>query len=185
MEILRKLNTATTIYFPMIKAGSQDFAQGGDWTPVAVDTQYSIDGAAFGNTNSTPSHEGNGIWSLALLQGEVNGSVIAITVIDAATKAVEDQAIIISTYGATGAEHLFNWLIDTLWRRGLALIRASSDGEAVGTRNPLWMLSKLINRVHPSGSNIVITEEDDSTPYWSQAVTTDPGAEPTTEVNTN
>ncbi len=99
MEALRKHNTSTTIYFPMIKAGEQNFAQGGDWTPAAVDTQVSIDGGAFANSNNLPAHEGSGMWSLVLDAAEVNGKVIAVAVIDAATKAVEDQSVLVATYG--------------------------------------------------------------------------------------
>lgn len=102
MEILRKHNTATTIFFPMINRGAQDFDLG-DWTPVAADTKYSIDGGAFANTTNTPAHEGQGIWSLVLTAGEVNGAIIAISIIDSATKSVEDQAIIIATYGNASA----------------------------------------------------------------------------------
>ena len=98
-EELRLHNTATTIYFPMIKAGVQDFAQGGDWTPAAADTKLSLDGGAFANSTNLPTHEGQGIWSLLLAAGEVNGKVMVMSIIDAATKAVEDQAIIVATYG--------------------------------------------------------------------------------------
>ncbi|KKN15246.1 hypothetical protein LCGC14_0987910 [marine sediment metagenome] len=99
MEALRKHNTSTTVYFPMIKAGEQNFAQGGDWTPAAADTQVSIDGGAFANSNNLPAHEGSGMWSLVLDAAEVNGKVIAVAIIDAATKAVEDQSILVATYG--------------------------------------------------------------------------------------
>lgn len=105
MEVLRKYSTATSVYFPMIKAGAQDFAQGGDWTPVAADTKISIDGGAFANTTNVPVHEGQGIWSLLLDDGasEIDGKIIVISIIDAATKAVEDQAILIATYGNASA----------------------------------------------------------------------------------
>lgn len=99
MEILRVRNVATSIYFPMIKAGAQDFAQGGDWTPVAADTKVSIDGAAFANSDAVPVHEGQGIWSLALTGAEINGKITVVGIVDAVTKAVEDQAILVATYG--------------------------------------------------------------------------------------
>ncbi len=107
MPIQRKYGVATTIYFPLIDAGAVDFES----TPVsfvAADTQFSEDGAVFANTNSTPSHEGNGIYSLALLGTELEGATIAITVIDAATKTWEDQAILIETYGDPSALHEFD-----------------------------------------------------------------------------
>lgn len=103
MEILTLRNAAVTIYFPMINRGAQDFDLG-DWTPVAADTKYSVDGGAFANTTNPPAHEGQGIWSLVLTAGEVNGKRTAISIIDSATKSVEDQALIISTFGdATAA----------------------------------------------------------------------------------
>lgn len=103
MEVLRKYAVADVVYFPMIKAGSQDFAQGGDWTPIAADTRVSIDGGAFNNTDAVPVHEGQGMWSLALTSGEHTGKIIAISIVDSATKAVEDQAILIATYGNASA----------------------------------------------------------------------------------
>ena len=104
MEELRLHNTTTTIYFPMIKAGVQDFAQGGDWTPAAADTKLSLDGGAFANSTNLPAHEGQGIWSLVLTAGELNGKTMVMSIIDAATKAVEDQSIVVSTYGNAAAQ---------------------------------------------------------------------------------
>ncbi len=104
MEAWRKRNTATVIYFPMIKVGEQNFAQGADWTPVAADTKFSKDGAAFANTANLPAHEGQGIWSLSLDAGEVDGKVTSIGVVDAVTKAVEDQAVLVATYGDASSE---------------------------------------------------------------------------------
>lgn len=104
MEVWRKYGVATTVLVPLIDAGAQDFES----TPVsfvATDTQISKDEGAFGNTGSTPAHEGNGIYSLALTSTEMEAARIAITIIDAATKEWEDQAIIITTYGHESAEH--------------------------------------------------------------------------------
>lgn len=107
MEVFRKYNVATTLLFPLIDRGTQDFES----TPVsfvAADTQISKDEGVFGNTGSTPAHEGNGIYSLALTATEMQAARISITVIDAATKTWEDQAIIISTYGNASAQHAFD-----------------------------------------------------------------------------
>lgn len=104
MEIERKYGEATTILFPLIDRGTLDFES----TPVsfvAADTQISKDEGAFANTGSTPSHEGNGIYSLALTATEMQAARIVITCIDAATKTWEDQAIIIITYGHPSAQY--------------------------------------------------------------------------------
>lgn len=96
MEILARYGIQQTLYFPLIDAGTTDF----EATPVtfaAGDTQYSIDGGAFANTSNNPAHEGKGIYSLTLTASELSGSRIVVTIIDSATKAWEDQALIITT----------------------------------------------------------------------------------------
>jgi len=101
MEVLRQYGTATTILFPLITRGAQDFET--TITFVAADTQISKNEAAFANTGSVPVHEGNGIFSLALTATEMQAARIVITCIDAATKVWEDQAIIIQTFGNASA----------------------------------------------------------------------------------
>lgn len=98
MEIGRKKNQAATIYFPLITAGGTDF----DATPLsfsAGDVKVSLDGAAFSNTTNLPAHVGGGIYSLALTAAELNADDIVVTLIDSATKAWEDQAVLIVTRG--------------------------------------------------------------------------------------
>lgn len=107
MEILRKYGEATTILFPLVDAGAADF----EATPVTFatgDTQISKDEAAFANATNNPAHEGRGIYSLALTAAEMQAARIVITIIDSATKAWEDQALVISTYGNASAQHAFD-----------------------------------------------------------------------------
>jgi hypothetical protein len=104
MAELRKYGAEATIYFPLVDAGAVDF----EATPVsfaAGDTQVSKDGGAFANTSNNPAHEGNGIYSLVLTSTEMEAAVVVVTVVDSATKAWEDQAIIIDTYGNASAQH--------------------------------------------------------------------------------
>jgi hypothetical protein len=104
MEIQRQYNTATTVLFPLVDRGSDDFES----TPVtfsAADTQISKDEGTFANTGSTPAHEGNGMYSLALTATEMSAARIMITCIDSATKTWEDQAVLIATYGNSSAQH--------------------------------------------------------------------------------
>ncbi len=96
MEIQARYGIEQTFYFPLIDAGAVDFES----TPVtfaAGDTQRSLDGAAFANCTNNPSHEGNGIYSLTLTAAEMSATRIVVTIIDSATKAWEDQALLIST----------------------------------------------------------------------------------------
>lgn len=184
MEILRKRNTGTTIYFPMIKAGSQDFALNTDWTPASGDCQYSVDGAAFANTTNLPSHEGNGVWSLALVAGEVNGKVTAISIVDSATKAVEDQALLVGTYGDSSAQHPLNVVADYIIRRTFQGACDSSDGDSKTGRSLLGAIAKLVNKIASSGGTLTIYEDDDTTSLFTQGVTTTPGADPITTLDT-
>lgn len=107
MEILRLHNTATTIYFPLVDFGATDFES----TPVTVadgDAQRSIDGAAFSDT-ANPVHEGGGIYSIALVAGDLNGALIVVRIIDqSGPKLWEDTAVIIATYGNASAQHAFD-----------------------------------------------------------------------------
>lgn len=102
MEVQRPRAKATTILFPLIDRGTMDF-ESTPVTFVAADTQISKDEGAFTNTGSTPSHEGNGIYSLALTAVEMTADRIVITCIDGTDpKLWEDQAILIQTRALAG-----------------------------------------------------------------------------------
>jgi hypothetical protein len=111
MELLRKYNTATTIYFPLISVGTANFITSA--THAAGDTQIIKDGGAAANTTNAFAHEGNGIYSLALTATEMQAAKIQVTVIDQGTKAYSDQAIILATYGNASAELVFDLSVAT------------------------------------------------------------------------
>ena len=99
MEILAKYGIQQTIYFPMIVAGGTDFAVAADWTPAATDAFLSIDGSTWTQCNNTVAIAvtGAAMWKLTLEATECHGTRIAIAIVDSATKAVEDQGIIVNT----------------------------------------------------------------------------------------
>lgn len=107
MVFLRKYGVASTIDFPMIKRGVVDFAVSADWTPAAGDCKISKDEGADANSANLPAAPTSttGKWKLALTATEMQAARIAITIIDAATKAVEDQFLIIETYGNASAQY--------------------------------------------------------------------------------
>lgn len=111
MELLRLYGTQTDIYFPLIKAASANFAVSGDYTHASGDVKVSKDGGAAATATNSPSAitMGNGaMWKLTLTATEMQAALIMVTIIDASTKAVEDQAILINTYGNASAQHEFN-----------------------------------------------------------------------------
>jgi hypothetical protein len=103
---LTKYAVATHYYIPLIKRASVDFAVGADWTPAAGDVKISIDGGAAANVTNLPTAitMGNTAeWDFSLTSGEMTGKKISITVSDSATKVVEDQMILIETFGNASA----------------------------------------------------------------------------------
>lgn len=102
-----KYGQSKTILFALIDRGTQDFEN----TPVtfsAGDVKIIKDEGSAANTTNLPTHEGNGVYSLVLDATEMEAARIAVTLIDSATKAWEDHAIFIETYGNVSAEHLFD-----------------------------------------------------------------------------
>ena len=113
-SLLAKYATALTIQFPMIKAGTTDFAISTDWTPVTGDTKITLDGADVVNTTNSPASvggTGSALWSLTLTAAELTSKRSTVQIIDAATKMVVDNAIIIETYGNASAQYPFDFSI--------------------------------------------------------------------------
>lgn len=89
---------ATTIDFPMVLANDSDFAGASDWTPETGDCKISKDGGNFANTTNLPvalGGSGSKLWSLVLTATEMDAERVSVQIVDSATKAVEDQCLII------------------------------------------------------------------------------------------
>ncbi|MGE3620739.1 MAG: hypothetical protein AB7L84_09780, partial [Acidimicrobiia bacterium] len=110
---LRKYATGSgaDLYVPIIKRDSIDFAVAADWTPAAGDVKVSKDGGAAANIGTLPTAVTMGntaMWKFVLSDAELTCKTLAIFVADAATKAVEDQAVVVETYGHASALHPFD-----------------------------------------------------------------------------
>lgn len=89
---------ATTIDFPMVLANDSDFAGPSDWTPEPGDCKISKDGGNITDTTNLPvaiGGSGSKLWSLTLTADETDAEHIAIQIVDAQPKAVEDQCLIL------------------------------------------------------------------------------------------
>jgi hypothetical protein len=96
MEIFRDYGVGFTFVAPIIKAGTDDFAVSGDWTPATGDVMISKDGAAFSNIGTLPSAATAGwLWTVSATEAECYFG--AIRVVDSATKAVKDQFFMFRT----------------------------------------------------------------------------------------
>lgn len=132
MIILRKYGVATHVYVPIVKRAVVDFAVSADWTPAAGDVKISKDGGAAANVTSLPTAITMGntaMWDFSLTATEMQAAQVNITVADAATKAVEDQMILIDTYGNASARHPVD-LSDSV-RAGLTAL-PNAAAEAAG-----------------------------------------------------
>lgn len=105
MMLLAKYNTATDFYIPMVKRGVVDLAVSADWTPATGDVKLSKDGGTDANIGTLPSAPASTTakWKFTFTGSELSCKILMVTVIDSATKAVEDQSFIIHTYGHASA----------------------------------------------------------------------------------
>ncbi len=111
MPYLRKYNTllvagTTAIRIPIIKRAVVDFAVGADWTPAAGDVKIAIDNTAPANVTNLPTAtaSGNGaFWEFVLTAAELTSKQSVVTIVDSATKAIEDQSFTVETFGNASA----------------------------------------------------------------------------------
>lgn len=100
------LASGTRINIPIVKRGVVDYAVGADWTPAAGDVKVSLDGGAAANVTNLPTAIAMGntaYWQFVLTAAELTCKQCIVTVADSATKAVEDQAFLVETYGNASA----------------------------------------------------------------------------------
>lgn len=134
MADLYKYGVATHLYKPVIKRGVVDFALGADWTPAAGDVKISKDGGAAANVTNLPTAITMGntaLWDFSLTTTEMQAAKVRITIADAPTKAVEDVAFEIDTYGNASAEHAAD--LDNSTSLGLTNLDATTSSRASQT----------------------------------------------------
>jgi hypothetical protein len=108
MAYLSKYGVARKIRIPMVKRGVVDHAVSADWTPSAGDVKISKDGGAAANVTNLPTAIAMGnstIWEFSLTATEMQAAEVNVTIGDSATKAVEDSAFDIETYGNASGQH--------------------------------------------------------------------------------
>jgi len=131
MFLLAKYGVQTSFRFAVIKSSSSDLAATGDWTPATGDTKISKDGGNVANTSNNPSAvggTGSVLWSITLTAAELQAAEVVIQIVDSATKAIEDQTLVIYTYGHASAKIQAD-LSDSVWLglTGGSTIKAKTD----------------------------------------------------------
>lgn len=131
MELLRKYGVGVSFEAPMIKRNVVDFAVGADWTPAAGDVKVIKDGGSPTNIGTLPTAvaSGNGAtWLWTLSATEMQAARVAIVVVDAATKAVEDNELNLLTFGNASA-----YFVSDLAAAALASDVTKWNGTALAT----------------------------------------------------
>lgn len=159
----------------------------------AGDIKVIRDGVVLGNSTNLPSLvSGQKTWRLALTAAEVTAKTIMLQLADQDGPVFVDDVFKIQTFGdalsaipnipatlasgAINASELLN-IADAILKRDFSAI----SGEAA--RSLLNAARAIRNNVYVSGSNLIVTKEDDSTIAWQGALTTDPTASPITGIN--
>lgn len=190
MELLARYATQSTFYFPVVKAGVTDFAGAADWTPVAGDAKLSRDGGNVAPTTNSPvavSGAGGALWALTLTAAELTAARVAVQIVDSPAKAVEDQALLVATYGHASAAYAFDFSLSAAGIADVILTRpiSSVEGGSHPFRSLYGLIAKLVNKTSIAGNTMTITQTDDATPVATQALTRDATAEPVVSVDTN
>lgn len=167
--MLYPYGVATTIYFPLIKAGVNNFAVAADYTYAAGDFKIIKDGGAAANPTNTPTAitSGNGgIWKLDLTATEMQAAQIMVTAIDAAAKAIEDQAIFLQTYGVgQGIVNINDWA-DQILKRGVATGEATADADSLTD-----LILMALNSEYLSSTQLRIYRTDGVTTHRDKTIT--------------
>jgi len=171
MAELRKYNTATEIYFPLVTFGESDFdttIDGSNDVFVLGDVQYSIDGTSFTNSNVLPEHIGNGMYKLELTAAELLGSNIIITIKSQDDpKKWEDQGVNISTYGNASAGIVFDLGSSFETQLTAVLMSDLAQGAPSATASIVYAINFLYelgrNRAVTSGTELAIYKDDGTT----------------------
>ncbi|OLE52112.1 MAG: hypothetical protein AUG51_19335 [Acidobacteria bacterium 13_1_20CM_3_53_8] len=161
--IERKYGVATTIDLPMIKRGVADYAVSADWTPAAGDCKISKDEGADANTTNLPSAVASATakWKLDLTATEMQAKRIFITIIDQGTKAVEDQSVIIETYGHASAQSPVDY--DNAASLGLtnldAAVSSRSTYAGADTAGTTTLLSRIASALTITGGKVDVNDK--------------------------
>ncbi len=118
---------------------------------------------------------------LAAIQSAANAIKLKTDSLTFTTSGKVDATLTLATDVAAAVA---NRIADHVLRRNSANARASSYGDALSFRSSLGAVNKLTNKIAASGANLVTHEEDDTTAFGTQAMTTDVDAEPVTALDT-
>lgn len=136
----REYGTGTTVLFELWEPDGTDFITTASFA--AGDIVVIKDEAAGANATNTPTHEGGGVYSLALTATEMQAARVAVYIVDqTATKVWLDKALVVETYGNASAQHTQETIDVGSDSRVLVSADAHSSGQTItaisGTKGTL------------------------------------------------
>jgi hypothetical protein len=101
---MRQYGVAAKVRRGITKRSVLDLAVSADWTPATGDVKVSKDGGAIANVGTLPAViTGSAMWEYPFSATEMQCAEFCVTVIDSATKAVEDDQFTIMTFGGNSS----------------------------------------------------------------------------------
>ena len=169
--LLVKYGASQVVIFPIKKTGGNDFAGSADWTPATGDVKLSIDGGNVANTTNLPvavGGTGAALWALTLTAAECQGQRLTVQIVDAATKAVQDQGILLYTFGHASALYANDWGITAQAACEAALNAAQTEsyptaGAAASITQMNYAIMQFLHEAVKTGAVISIKKVDGAT----------------------
>ena len=166
--------------FKLVNADDDESAETGK----APTVQIRKAGGSFGPTTNPASEIANGWYKVIFTTTEAN--TLGPMLIEAwatGTNVWSDKVVVEAAVGAVAVNldtTQLNKIADTIIRRAMSSVEASATGDTPSQYSLLGAVLKIIGRVEIDGINeqMVVYETDETTEFFRQDITTDPGAEP-------
>lgn len=148
---------------------------------VSATGEAGIDWANIGSPDTVVSLGGTTVRGSGMIITSVTGAVGSVTGnvggnVTGSIGSVASSGILISSLQPEASIEI----ADRVLRRGLANVEQVADARSLA-----WAAAKLVNRVGISTTTLTAYKTDDTSAFFSQAVTTSGGALPIIEANTN
>jgi hypothetical protein len=178
---IQQSTTNGPLLFPLVLSSDHISPATGKSPTVVI----SKNGAAFGSPAGAVSELANGWYVVA---GNATDSNTLGPILLHATEASSDPTdtvYVVQTLNPyESLQALLNHFADATIRRTFANALASADGDTAVFRSLLGVMAKLVNKVAVSGGTLQIMEDDDTTVFGSQTITTQAGADPIVALDT-
>lgn len=179
MEITQ--STAYKIMFLLVDETDDETPETGKSPTVTI----SKNGGAFASTTNSAAELSGGWYAVTLTTTETN--TLGELVVEASDTGTDVYRTIYQVLAApstsiiiTQAQH--DAIADNVLRRLASNVEASSDGDTPGQKSLLGVILKITGRTRIAAAKMETYKNDETTLFFDQNVTTDPAADPISEV---